>query len=422
MRHRISSPAATFVRVLGAFGTGGFTYADLLTHSKLLLEDGASPTELLEVLQHFEMVEPLPEDAHAEVLALLNDAIKRAGPQDEDPNTAPGQTAAPEAGSPRDEEVIIDFDQLNGLGEDSLPESKDAGDYSSEGRSAWASTSSVLSEFVRPPTVEEPSVAGRVRTLEEQLARQNAAHEVLARSYERARDGESAAVARTTALTAELAVARTTLELQQKKTRDAEKALAERIASAEATSSRNEEALREARRQQTEMRALRDSLAARDKSLVQSRHSLDEREAQLEALQREHAEIVSAVDARAKVWVRQEADLQAAFSALQSEQTKNRDLNKALADSVAAVEAAESRSEEALRETERNQTESRTLRDLLAARDTALGQARRLLGERETQLTTLQQEHAKVLRSSEAGAKTGTRLETDLQSSRARAD
>ena len=422
MRPRISSPAATFVRVLGAFGTGGFTYADLITHAKLLLKDGASPTELLEVLQHFELVEPLPQDAHAEVVGLLTDAIERAGPQSEGPDTASSQAPATESASPADEEVNIDFDHMNDLGEDSLPESKDAGDYSSEGRSAWASTSSVLSEFVRPPTVEESSAAGRVRALEDQIARQNAAHDALARSYERARDGESAAVARTTALTSELAAARTILELQQKKTRDAEKALAERAATAEAASSRGEEALREARRQQTELRALRDSLAARDKSLVQSRHSLDEREAQLEALQREHADIVSAVDARAKAWVQQEADLQAAFSALESEQHKNRDLNKALADKVAAAEAADARSEEALRETERNQTESRTLRDLLSARDATLGQVRRSLGERETQLAALQQEHVKMQRASEAGAKTGTRLETDLQSSRARAD
>jgi formylglycine-generating enzyme required for sulfatase activity len=270
--------------------------------------------------------------------------------------------------------------------------------------------------------VEEPSLIARVRALEEQIARQNADHEVLARSYERAKDSESAAVARTTALTAELAAARTTLELQQKKARDAEKALTARIASAEATSSRGEEALRESRRSQTELRALRDSVAARDKSLIQSRHSLDEREAQLEALQREHAEIVSALDTHAKGAVQQEADLQALSSALEAEKSKNRELNEALTEKVAAAQAADLCNEEALREIERGQTESRTRRDLLAARDATLGQARRSLGERETQLAALQREHDKMRLASEARAKTGALLEADLQAARARAD
>jgi formylglycine-generating enzyme len=423
MRARISTPAAVFERVLGAFGTGGFTYADLLKHSKLLIEDGAPPTELLEVLRRFELVEPLPEYARAEVVGLLNDAIERTTPQTVELDSAVRQTPASESASPADEEVVIDFDQLNDSGEDFHPQPQEPGHFSpAASASAWGSTSSVLSEFVRPPTVEDPSTAGHVRALEEQIARKNADHEALARSHERARDAESAAVARTTALTAELAAARTTLELQQKKTRDAEKALAERIASAEATSSRTAEALRESKRNQTELRTLRDSLAARDKSLVQSRHSLDEREAQLEALQRDHAEIVSALDGRAKAGVRQEADLQAAFSALESVQSKNRDLDKALADRIAAAEAADSRSEEALRDVERSQTESGTLRDLLEARDAALGQARRSLGERETQLTALQQEHAKLLQTSEARVKTGTRLEADLQAAGARVE
>jgi formylglycine-generating enzyme required for sulfatase activity len=299
-----------------------------------------------------------------------------------------------------------------------------------------SSASNFLSEFVRPPSAEAASLAARMRALEEQIARQNADNEALTRSCERARVGESAAVGRTNALATELGAARTKLELEQKKARDVENTLAERIAAAGATHSRSEEALREVGRYQTELRALRDSLAAREQTLGQSTESLREREAQLAALQREHTKMVSALEAHTKAGMQTEADLQsaqmratalaadlaAARSALESEQSNTRDLNSALTRRITSTETANSRNEEALRELERGQTDLRTLRDLLAARDAALVQGRRSIAERETQLTTLQQEHVKTLSALEARAKTGTRLEADLQIAQARAD
>ena len=73
-----SSPASVFEKLLRAFATGGFTYTDFLAELNPLLATCASPTELLETLQRRELIEPLPEHAHAEVLGLLNDAIERA--------------------------------------------------------------------------------------------------------------------------------------------------------------------------------------------------------------------------------------------------------------------------------------------------------------------------------------------------------
>src|SRR3984957_5132371 len=51
-------------------------------------------------------------------------------------------------------------------------------------------------DFVRPSEIDLPSLAESVRTVEERIARQNAEYETLTRSYERARDAETAAVSR----------------------------------------------------------------------------------------------------------------------------------------------------------------------------------------------------------------------------------
>jgi chromosome segregation ATPase len=106
-------------------------------------------------------------------------------------------------------------------------------------------------DFVRPSPVDLPSLAESLRTVEERIARQNAEYEALTRTYERARDAESAALERANTL-------------------------------------------------QTEARTLRDSLAAREATIVQVLHSLGERDAQLSALQSEHAKVLPALEAREK--------------------------------------------------------------------------------------------------------------------------
>jgi sulfatase modifying factor 1 len=78
MAARTSSPASAFSKVLRSFETGGFTYRDVVAELKRLLKAGASPTELSEILRRREFVEPLPVDAHKEVLGLLDAAKERA--------------------------------------------------------------------------------------------------------------------------------------------------------------------------------------------------------------------------------------------------------------------------------------------------------------------------------------------------------
>ena len=156
------------------------------------------------------------------------------------------------------------------------------------------------SEFVRPSSIDLPSLAESVRSVEERIARQNAEFEALTRSYERAREAETAAVARAGALERDLAAARTALEAESVRSRDFEKSSLSKGAAMDAAHARAEEAGRESERHQSEARILRDSLAARDATIVQVLHSLSERDAQLSALQAEHAKVLPALEARAK--------------------------------------------------------------------------------------------------------------------------
>jgi chromosome segregation ATPase len=113
-------------------------------------------------------------------------------------------------------------------------------------------------------------------------------------------------------LAADLAEVRDVLESERARSREFVKTLAEKNAAAEAARLRIEQILRDAERYQSESHTLRDTLAARDATIVQVLHSLGERDAQLNALQREHAKVVPALEERSKAATKLEADLRAA--------------------------------------------------------------------------------------------------------------
>jgi chromosome segregation ATPase len=173
-------------------------------------------------------------------------------------------------------------------------------------------------DFSRPPGVDLPSLAESVRSVEERIARQNAEYEALSRLYEKSRDSELAAMARTNALTSDLAAVQTTLAVEQHRSREMDRTSQENHAAVEAARTRAEEALRESERHQSEARMLRDSLAAREATLAQTLHSLGERDAQLNALQREHAQTVPALEARSQASAQLEAELQSVRSHAQA--------------------------------------------------------------------------------------------------------
>jgi chromosome segregation ATPase len=167
-------------------------------------------------------------------------------------------------------------------------------------------------DFKRPSGIDLPSLAESVRSVEERIARQNVDYEQLNRQFERARDAQQAAGARADALAAELITAQSALAVEQHRSRELERAMAETSSASEAARTRVEEALRESERHQTEARTLRDALAARDAAIVQALHSLGERDAQLSALQREHAKIIPDLEARTRACAQLEAELREA--------------------------------------------------------------------------------------------------------------
>ena len=167
------------------------------------------------------------------------------------------------------------------------------------------------SDFVRPSPIDLPSLAESVRTVEERIARQNAEYEALTRSHERARDAETAAVARAGTLERDLAATRAALEAEQLRSSEFEKSLREKGLAIEVVRAKAEEAARESERQQAEARNFRESLATRDATIVQVLHSLSERDAQLSALQSEHAKVLPALEARAKSSTQLEDELNA---------------------------------------------------------------------------------------------------------------
>jgi|HubBroStandDraft_1064217.scaffolds.fasta_scaffold02645_3 chromosome segregation ATPase len=241
-------------------------------------------------------------------------------------------------------------------------------------------------DFVRPSTVDLPSLAESVRSVEERIARQNAEFEALTRAYERSRETEAAAVARANALAVDLESARAALESEQRRLRDTDKALAERSAAVEAARVRVEDTLRESERHQGESRALRESLTARETTITQVLHSLGERDAQLALLQSEHAKIVPVLEASSKSTAQLDAELhtsRARADALALELQASRDAQAALA---AQLKRAESEVNGARSELAASKTQAVSYLELLRTREWRRGFDQNLFSELDAQV------------------------------------
>jgi chromosome segregation ATPase len=197
-------------------------------------------------------------------------------------------------------------------------------------------------EFVRPSGVDLPSLAESVRTVEERIARQNAEYESLSRAYARAQDSEAASTARANALAVDLAAARSALETELGRSRELDRALADRSGAIESARSRVEDALRESERYQSEARLLRDSLAARDAAAAEALRSLGERDAQLAALHAEHAKVLPALEATSKSTTQLSAELQTERERSNSVSMELRSHQESLAAAKAELKRAES--------------------------------------------------------------------------------
>ena len=333
-----------FRKVLKGFEIGGLPYTEVQFQLKRLLAAGASADELREILRRSELIEPLPEFAHREVLDVLNEAV--------------GQDAE-------------------------QTEAEPAADPSAELDAA--------------------------------------------------------------ALAAELERTQAELESEQSRIRELEEALAARIASEQTVRARLEAALQETERHQTELRAARNSLASRDKVTAQMRQILDERDAQLASLRREHAEASTSRDSRltgaandgsehAQELERFQAEMRALRDSLASQEKTLSQTRQALAardEQLATVQrvyaeaeksldgVARERSDTAQRESERFQRELRTARYSLASQEKSLSQMRQSLAERDADLAALRQSHSKAIANLEARAQ---KAEAELQAVQRHAD
>jgi chromosome segregation ATPase len=178
-------------------------------------------------------------------------------------------------------------------------------------------SSNMSADFIRPSSIDLPSLAESLRSVEERIAHQQAEYEALNRSFDRARESEQAAKAHAGQLETDLSSVKALLDAEQTRTREQEKTLAERAALLQSTQQRAEDALRDAERHQSESRLLKESLAVRDANITQALHSLGERDAQLLALQQEHAKIQQSLELRGRSSAQLEADLNATKLAVQ---------------------------------------------------------------------------------------------------------
>ena len=291
-----SFSAATFRKALKGFEFGGLAYSEVQLELKRLLA-GASRRELREVLSRGKSIEPLPEYAYREVRRLFDETIE----EDAEPQGDPGDA--------REQEE--QFDPV--------------------------------------------------------------------------------------ALTAELRKSREALELERARVREAEDALSERSVAEDAVRSRLGITLRESEHYQAELRAARSSIASRDKVTAQMRQALEERDAQIAVMRREHAELAAALDLHSATAA---TELAAAREAVDQERYNRQEIERALIESNSLNSAA---------------------RASAASKDKALAEMRQTLDERDAQLAAMRREHTELSVALDLHSASGEQLDADLQDLRGQA-
>jgi formylglycine-generating enzyme required for sulfatase activity len=293
MNSQKTSPAASmFEKVLRAFETRGITYSDVLARLRRLLATGASPTELLAILRRRESAERMPEYARLE--ALLIEAVEQNAADEEesgsaqprDPITTDPRGLAPGASSGTS---LPHPSSGTAAAEPQRPEGEVALDLEFDAPAKAFNTPRGL----RSSELDLSVLARHLRSVEERTPPRGASLEALTRSFEKAREGESAAAERAAALSADLAAAGAALQAEQGKLREVEQALAQSVTAGETA---REAALRELQQYQAELRTMRDSLAERDAALERIRQALSEREAALDRAKQALSERDAALD------------------------------------------------------------------------------------------------------------------------------
>lgn len=161
-------------------------------------------------------------------------------------------------------------------------------------------------------------------------------------------------------------------------------------------------------------------------ALAESMRSVEQRIAQqhadYETLSRNYERALDAEKHAAARASLLEQDLNALRSALELEQARSQDQEKSLQERHTALEIARGRVEQALLDMERHQSESKTLRDSLASRDATIVEVLHSLGERDTQLSTLQQQHVKLQSAIDEQHQVRSNLEEQIRSTKSRVE
>jgi formylglycine-generating enzyme required for sulfatase activity len=441
-----SLPATAFAKALRSLETGGLTQNSMMAEIKELLAAGASATELRDILLGRDLIEPLSVAARAEMLGILNGAMLRerqraaAAEKPDTPevaSTTPAGSSATPPNAPSGPDVALPTAESSALSRITALEAalaaaraaleserKTTRDAARAAAKA-AADNLVALETARARADQAAADAEHFRTeaqslhdslderdatlaqmrqslgkreaqlaaLSKEHAEMSSALDARTRSVTQLQDDIKAVRARESSVAADLERASSALEAEQVRAQANSKSLVEKLVSTEAALARAEGALRGTADQQSETQSIRDALAGR--------------EAELAALQREHANQAAALQAQEKKRLQLESDLQAAHARVDEAPDLESNAGRT-AQLEADLRTARARAEEALGDSRRYQAEARTLLDTIAthAADRAAFQR-----EYDKKATALESHETYV-----------AQLEAELQKARARVD
>jgi chromosome segregation ATPase len=462
-----NSFSATFRKALKGFEIGSLAYSEVQSELKRLLA-GVPHRELRELLRRSESIEPLPEYAYREIRRFFDDTVERdVAPQTElgdvreqaeelDPAALSAELQKSrealeserirvrEAEQALSERIVAEEAVRSRLGITLRELDRHQAELRAA-RNSIASRETVIAQ-VRQSLDERDAQLAEIRREHGELAAALDSHFV---SGEQLSAELQALRAEAAAAAAELAAFRDAADKERRKRQEIERALTE-------SNSLNS--------------ASRASLGSKDQALAEMRETLDERDAQLAAMRREHAELAAGSDSRSASGERLIAELQAlraqaaaaaaelaaSRDAADKERRKRQEIEIALTESsslntasreslaskaqalaemrqtlderdaqLTASRDAADKERRKRQEIERALTESNSLnsaaRASLASKDQALAETRRTLDESDEQLAAIRREHAELAAAFDSRSASGEQLIAELQALRAEA-
>jgi hypothetical protein len=354
-----NSFSATFRKALKGFEIGGLAYPQVQFEIKQLVT-GVSRRDLRELLRRSESIDPLPEYAYREVRRFLDETVEQDVALQTDPDDVREQeeeldpaalaaelqksrealeserTRVRDAEEALSERIVAEEAVRSHLGI-TLRESERHQAELRAARSSIASRDKVIAQ-IRQTLDERDAQLAAIRREHAELAADLDLHSASGKQLDadlQVLRGQAAGAA------TELAASREAADKERRKRQEIERALTE---------------------SNSLYSAARESLASKDKALAEMRQTLDERDAKLTTMRREHAGLAAALDLHSASGKQLDADLQAL-----------RAQAAAAAEELAASREAADKERRKRQEIERALTESNSLysaaRESLASKD-----------------------------------------------------